>query len=509
LKYGNGSYGIWDSIFGVSLNLHRFSAIPFLCTYYIKVLSSQNISQITIVMSSAYTGQKPRLHLSEIINMSVGFFGIQFGWDLQRANMGRIYENLGANPDEVPILFLAAPLTGLIVQPIIGYMSDRTWHPKWGRRRPYFMLGAILSSIALLFMPHSSALWMAAGLLWILDTCGNIAMEPFRAFVTDKLPDSQVNRGFIMQSLMIGLGGSIASALPWIMRNAFNVANTAEPGFIPENVKWSFYIGAFFFVSSVLYTVFTTKEYPPSDSGFKQKVSGSNSGFVGGVREIMHALTNMPPRMRIISLVQFFTWPGLFLMWFYYTTAVAVNVFGGKDASDPVYAEGADFGSLTLSYYSVITFLFALVLPSIADKLGRKLTHSLCLLCGALGMISVSWVTDKYMLFACMTGVGVAWASILSMPYAMLSGVLPKDKVGVYMGIFNFFIVLPEIIASLGFGWLMKNVLSNDRLLAVQMGGGLMILAALVCYFCIRESRNEKIDEVLATELEISEQRPV
>jgi maltose/moltooligosaccharide transporter len=454
--------------------------------------------------SFAYTGDKPKLSLSQIINMSVGFFGIQFGWDLQRANMGRIYENLGANPDEVPLLFLAAPLTGLIVQPIIGYMSDRTWHPKWGRRRPYFMIGAILSSIALIFMPHSSELWMAAGLLWILDVFGNVAMEPFRAFVTDKLPDSQVNRGFIMQSLMIGLGGSIASALPWMMKNFFGFANTATQGGIPENVRWSFYIGAFFFISAVLFTVFTTKEYPPSNL---KKEPGSGGGFGSGAREIFAALRNMPKRMRIVSLVQFFTWPGLFLMWFYYTTAVAVNVFGGKDASDPVYAEGADFGSLTLSFYSVVTFLFALVLPLIADKLGRKLTHTLCLLCGALGLISVSWVEDKNLLFVSMTGIGIAWASILSMPYAMLSGSLPKDKVGIYMGIFNFFIVLPEIIASLGFGWLMKNVLNNNRMAAVEIGGALMIIAAAICFFFIREGKPGK--EADTIKLEIEEQRPI
>lgn len=460
-------------------------------------------------MSTTYDGVKPKLRLTEIINMSVGFLGIQFGWDLQRANMGRIYENLGANADQVPLLFLAAPLTGLIVQPIIGYLSDRTWHPKWGRRRPYFMIGAILSSIALFFMPQSSTLWMAAGLLWILDTCGNIAMEPFRAFVTDKLPDSQVNRGFIMQSFMIGLGGSIASALPWLMRNVFHLANTAEQGSIPENVKWSFYIGGFFFITAVLYTVFTTKEYPPSDVSYKEKVKESNKGFGAGAREILSALTNMPHKMKLVALVQFFTWPGLFLMWFYYTTAVAVNVFGGTNASDPVYAKGADFGSLTLAYYSVITFLFALVLPKIADRLGRKLTHSLCLLCGALGLISVAWVHEPYMLYACMTGVGVAWASILSMPYAMLSGSLPKDKVGIYMGIFNFFIVLPEIIASLGFGWLMKNVLNNDRLFAVQLGGGMMILAAIVCFIFIKENRQADEDEVLTSKLEIREERSV
>ncbi|QHS56840.1 SLC45 family MFS transporter [Mucilaginibacter sp. 14171R-50] len=447
--------------------------------------------------------ENPKLTITQIINMSVGFFGIQFGWDLQRANMARIYENLGANPDQVPLLFLAAPLTGLLVQPVIGYLSDRTWHPTWGRRRPYFFVGALVSSIALIFMPHSSALWMAAGLLWVLDVFGNITMEPFRAFVTDKLPDSQVNRGFIMQSMMIGLGGSIASSLPWLMNNVFHLTNTAEKGNIPENVKLSFYIGAFFFFASVLWTIFTSKEYPPQDAD-KDKTK-NKTGLAGGIKEIFGALADMPRRMKIVSLIQFFTWPGLFLLWFYYTTAVAVNVFGGKDASDPVYAAGADFGSLTLAYYSVVTFLFALILPKIADLLGRKATHALCLACGALGIISVAWVHDKNMLFLCMTGVGIAWASILSMPYAMLSGSLPKDKIGVYMGIFNFFIVLPEIIASLGFGWLMKNILNNDRILAVQLGGVLMILAAVLCYILIKEPKNT--DAVLTSRLEIEENR--
>jgi maltose/moltooligosaccharide transporter len=249
--------------------------------------------------------------------MSVGFFGIQFGWDLQRANMGVIYDNLGAEADKIPYLFLAAPVTGLFIQPIIGYLSDRTWHPTWGRRRPYFFIGALLSSIALLFMPHSTELWMAAGLLWVLDVFGNVAMEPFRAFVADKLPDSQLNRGFIMQSLMIGLGGSIASALPWILKNLLHVENIAAKGVIADNVKYSFYIGAFFFLSAVLFTVFSTKEYPPSDVGFKEKGKESNKGIGGGVAEILSALKNMPSRMKIIALVQFFTWPGLFLMWFY------------------------------------------------------------------------------------------------------------------------------------------------------------------------------------------------
>jgi maltose/moltooligosaccharide transporter len=458
-------------------------------------------------MSTSFTGVKPRLSLAQIINMSVGFFGIQFGWDLQRANMGRIYENLGAHPEEVPLLFLAAPLTGLIVQPIIGYLSDRTWHPRWGRRRPYFMIGAILSSIALVFMPHSSALWMAAGLLWILDTCGNIAMEPFRAFVTDKLPDSQVNRGFIMQSLMVGIGGSIASALPWIMRNVFAISNTAEKGVIPENVRWSFYLGAFFFLSAVLYTVFTTNEYPPTEEEKKDLEKESKKGFAASVKEIFSALFNMPSQMKRVAVVQFFTWPALFLMWFYYTTAVAVNVFHGVDNNDPVYANGADFANLTLAFYNVVTFVFAFIIPFIADKLGRKLTHSLCLLVGALGLISVSWVEDKNLLFVSMAGVGIAWTSILSMPYAMLSGSLPRNKVGIYMGIFNFFIVLPEIIASLGFKGIMKDVLHNDRMLAIQVGGVLLIFAAILCYTLVKETRKGNEEETI--KLEMEEQRSV
>jgi maltose/moltooligosaccharide transporter len=433
--------------------------------------------------------EKPALNWGQILNMSVGFFGIQFGWDLQRANMGPIYEYLHANADTIPLLFLAAPLTGLLVQPVIGYMSDHTWHPRWGRRRPYFFVGAVISSIALIFMPHSSALWMAAGLLWVLDVFGNVTMEPFRAFVADKLSEKQRTSGFVMQSLMIGLGGCIASALPWMMTNWFHFKNTAASGTIPENVKWSFYIGAFFFFFAVLYTVLTSKEYPPVDLTPKEQAEETKKGLGAGFSEITHSIITMPSRMKALALVQFFTWPGLFLMWFYYSTAVARNVFGAASETDAIYSEGTSFAGLTLAYYNVITFLFSFILPAIANRLGRKQTHSLCLICGAIGLISVAFVTDKNMLFVCMTGVGIAWASILSMPYAMLSGVLPENKIGVYMGIFNFFIVLPEIMASLGFGWIMKHVLHNNRLLAVQIGGVLMLLAALICFMLIREPK--------------------
>jgi maltose/moltooligosaccharide transporter len=424
---------------------------------------------------------KPQLSFWQIWNMSFGFLGIQFGWSLQMSNMSAIYEYLHATPDEIPLLFLAAPLTGLIVQPIIGYLSDRTWHPTFGRRRPYFLIGAILSTTCLIFMPNSSALWMAAGLLWILDTSINISMEPFRAFVADKLPDDQRTRGFSMQSLMIGIGASIASALPWIFKNWFGMGEGVTESGIPLSVKLSFYCGAGAFLVAVLYTVFTTKEYPPSDISLKERASESKKGFGGGASEIFHAIAHMPKRMKQLALVQFFTWPGLFLMWFYYSPAVARNVFGATSETDPLYTKGIEFAGLTLSFYNVVTFLFALSLPYLAWKIGRKFTHALCLTAGALGLISVAFISTPNMLFLSMTGVGIAWASILSMPYAMLSGCLPENKIGIYMGIFNFFIVLPEIIASLFFGWVMANVLDNNRLVAVMLGGILMIVAGLLC----------------------------
>ena len=464
---------------------------------------------MAITASASTSIPKPRLSFTQIFNMSVGFFGIQFGWDLQRANMGPIYEYLKASPDQIPLLFLAAPLTGLIVQPIIGYMSDRTWHPWWGRRRPYFFVGALLSTICLFLMPNSGSLWMAAGLLWILDTSGNIAMEPFRAFVADKLPESQRTSGFAMQSFLIGLGGSIASALPWLMSNLFHVSSSSSTGGIPPSVEFAFYTGAAIFFLAVLYTVLTTKEYPPAILPSKEKVKKTGSGLGGGIKEITDAIKNMPSKMKRLALVQFFTWPGLFLMWFYYNTAVARNIFHAVDTNDPVYTKGIEYGGLTLAYYSIISFLFALLIPSIARKLGRKTTHSLCLICGAIGLISVRFVTQPYELYFCMTGVGIAWSSILSMPYAMLAGALPEDKIGVYMGIFNFFIVLPEIIASLFFGWIMQHWLNNDRMFAVQIGGVLMIIASVICYVLIKENKNENVDEAEAALLEIREERSV
>ena len=423
---------------------------------------------------------KPRLSFWQIWNMSFGFLGIQFGWGLQMANMSAIYEYLGAKPDQIPMLWLAAPLTGLLVQPVIGSMSDRTWG--WlGRRRPYFLVGALLSSAALLLMPNAPSLWIAAGLLWVLDASINVSMEPFRAFVADLLPEEQRTRGFGMQSLFIGLGAVVASALPWLMTNIFHVGiGSGGLGAIPLNVKLSFYVGAAAFLGAVLWTILTTKEYPPEDMAAFQAMKAGRVGVGGGLAEIKDAVLKMPATMRRLAWVQVFTWFGLFCMWLYFPVAVARNVFGAPDESSPLYKAGVEWGGLCFAMYSAVCFAFSFFLPALAARLGRRTTHTLCLLCGAAGLLSVAVIHDQYALFVSMTGVGIAWASILSMPYAILAGSLPPQRTGVYMGIFNFFIVIPEIAASLGFGWVMSHLLDNNRLAAVVAGGIFLALAAVL-----------------------------
>jgi len=417
---------------------------------------------------------------STIWNMSFGFLGIQFGWGLQMANMSAIYEYLGAKPDQIPMLWLAAPLTGLIVQPIIGHLSDRTWSPRFGRRRPYFLVGALLSSCALLVMPNSSTLWMAAGLLWILDASINISMEPFRAFVADLLPPAERTRGFAMQSFFIGVGAVVASALPWMMSNWFGVSGGSASGSIPTTVRLSFYIGSAAFLSAVLYTILTTAEKPPADLAAFEAEKKKHAGIAHGIGEIVTAIRQMPDTMRELALVQVSTWLGLFCMWLYFGPAVATNVFGAPDPSSPLYQKGVEWAGVCFGAYSLVCFLAAFMLPPLAHVTSRKITHALCLLAGAAGLISVAFITNPNMLLLSMVGVGIAWASTLSMPYSILAGSIPAGKTGVYMGIFNFFIVIPEIIASLGFGWVMNHMLHNNRMAAVVAGGVFMALAALL-----------------------------
>jgi maltose/moltooligosaccharide transporter len=438
-------------------------------------------------MSTAYTGTKTKLNFWQIWNMCFGFFGIQFGWSLQMGNMSAIYEFLGASPEEIPGLWLAAPMTGLLVQPIVGYLSDRTWHPTLGRRRPFFLVGAILSSVALFYMPNASAIWMAAGTLWILDSCINITMEPFRAFVADNLDESQQSYGYAMQSMFIGAASFIAGYLPGLLVNWFGVSREKGAGGIPQNIMWSFYIGSAVFLFAVLYTVFKSQEYPPSDPEWKSKKVKNEQGW----KEVIQAIVQMPDAMKRLAVVQFLTWPGLFLMWFYYSTGVANSIFGG----DPItnsdrYTEGLEHANATSAILNLVTFAFSFSIPFWVTKLGKKWTHSICLLLGGVGLISVHFVQTPAWLYLSMGLVGIAWASILSMPYSLLAGVIPQEKMGIYMGIFNFFIVLPEIIAALTFGQIMENYLGNDRLLAVLIGGVLLVLAAAVCLLFVREQKS-------------------
>ena len=422
---------------------------------------------------------RPRLNFRQLFNMSFGFLGIQFGWGLQLANMSAVYERLGAKSDQIPGLWLAAPLTGLLVQPVIGALSDRTWGPL-GRRRPYFLTGAVLASIALFLVPTSTSLFMAAGLLWVLDASINISMEPFRAFVADKLHASQRTAGFVMQSLFIGVGASLANALPFVLGKLGVSGNT--PSGIPLSVKYAFQAGAVVYLVCVLWTVATTSEHPPEDMAAFEAAKRERRGPGPLVAEIVEAVRDMPATMKQLAVVQFITWMGLFCMWLFFVPAVARHVFGATDPQSALYTQGAEWGGLVMAFYSVTCFVVALALPKLAAATSRKVVHAGALVCGGLGLLSVALIHDRYLLILSMVGVGVAWASILSMPYAILSSALPPARFGVYMGVFNFFIVLPEIIASLAFGPLSRTLFGADNpsapLYFVMIGGACMFAAA-------------------------------
>ena len=465
--------------------------------------------------------QKPRLSFWQIWNMSFGFLGIQFGWGLQLANMSAIYAKLGADASKIPILWLAGPITGLIVQPIIGSMSDRTWN--WlGRRRPYFTSGAILSSLALFFMPDAPALWAAAMMLWVLDASINISMEPFRAFVADKLPNEQRTVGFVMQSFFIGIGAAVANSLPEIL-GRFGVSGNAPNG-VPYAVQYAFKLGAAMFLIAVLWTVATSKEYPPDNiEEFRRKrsepcgfqfqasflISGAILGLVVGAARgglvdhhftawhllagaaigatiaavlsgphVSTAIKEMPATMKQLAAVQFFTWLGLFCMWMFFGLATAQQIFHTTDPKSAAFDQGIAFGGRTFAWYSIVCFLVAFVLPVAARVTSRKWVHGLSLVAGGVGLLSTGVIHDQLLWQCTMLGIGIAWASILAMPYAMLSGALPADRMGVYMGIFNFFIVIPEIVASVGLEPIVKNVFGNDPVKVVMLGGASMLIAA-------------------------------
>ncbi|MDJ0595632.1 MAG: MFS transporter [Pleurocapsa sp. MO_226.B13] len=421
---------------------------------------------------------KSKFSFWQLWNMNIGFLGIQFGWGLQMANMSAIFEHLGANADRLPILWLAAPLTGLIIQPIIGNLSDYTW-TFLGRRRPYFLGGAILAFIALFAMPNCSSLLAAAGLLWILDTSANVSMVPFRAFVGDLLPKEQRTKGFAMQSIMVGIGAVSASALPWILSHVFNIDNTTNAlRKIPLTIEISFYIGGVLFLGTVLWTIVTTPEYPPQNLAKFEKLQEARGGVVSSLRETWQTLGKIPVKMQQLARVQFFTWLGIFCFMLYFPPAVARNIFGATSEDSLLYNQGIEWAGICFAVYNVVCIGASFLLPRIAKRFGPPATHSVCLFCGGVSLISILVISNQYILLLAMIGLGIAWSSALIMPYAMLSSSIPPQRRGIYQGIFNFFIVLPEIAASLGFGLVMEYILHNNRLLAVVSAGVFLIIAA-------------------------------
>ncbi len=482
---------------------------------------------------------KPSLSFWQIWNMCFGFLGIQFGFALQNSNVSRIFQTLGASVDDIPALWIAAPLTGLIVQPIIGYFSDRTWNAL-GRRRPYFLAGAVLATLALIAMPNSPALWVAAGLLWILDASINISMEPFRAFVGDQLPPSQRAGGYAMQSFFIGAGSVIASVLPYVLAH-FGVANTAPAGAIPATLKYSFYAGAVVLFGAIAWTIFTTREYPPGElaafddtraapAATRPRARMRNTGAVwsllgaialfvvyrtgtdkqlyllaGGMfaygliqlavstskarnlfTEIVGDLNGMPPTMRQLAVVQFFSWFALFAMWIYTTSAVTAVHFGAKDTIGSAYNDGANWVGVLFAAYNAFAALAAIAIPFMTRRLGLRVSHLINLVLGGAGLISFLVIRDPDWLLLSMVGVGFAWASILSLPYALLSDCVPAEKMGVYMGIFNFFIVIPQLLAASVLGFLLKTFFGNAPINALLIGGSSLIIAGL-CTLLVRE----------------------
>ncbi|MFY8327186.1 MFS transporter [Pseudoalteromonas sp. ZZD1] len=482
---------------------------------------------------------KPDLSFWQIWNMCFGFLGIQFGFALQNGNVSRIFQTLGANVDDIPILWVAAPLTGLIVQPIIGYWSDKTWG-KLGRRRPFFLYGAILTTLSLFIMPNSPTLWIAAGMLWIMDASINVTMEPFRALVGDNLPKKQRATGYAMQSFFIGVGAVVASALPWMMTNWFDIANTAPLGQIPDSVKYSFYFGGVILLIAVGWTILTTKEYSPEQLakfneqdradepqnitntvnftkggiiftvlglavlglvtglslekelyllagglvsfGVIQFIAGAlkaKQATTGGFYQVVNDVFTMPEAMKQLAWVQFFSWFALFAMWIYTTSAVTSFHYGSSDTSSAAYNNGADWVGILFAAYNGFAAIAALCIPIIVKRVGLKLAHAINLILGALGLVSFIVIKDPTLLIWPMIGIGFAWASILSLPYAMLSTSVPSHKMGVYMGIFNFFIVIPQLLAASVLGLILRHFFENQPIYALVLGAVSFVLAAV------------------------------
>lgn len=479
----------------------------------------------------AVGSKKPSVTFFAIWNMCFGFLGLQFGLGLQNANVSRIFQTLGASLDQIPALWIAAPLTGLLVQPLVGYLSDRTW-TRLGRRRPYLLVGALLSSAALLIMPMSPFLWVAAVMLWILDASINTSMQPFRAFVGDQLPLAQRPRGYAMQSFFIGIGAVVASALPWVFEHV-GISNTATAGIVPDTVRFSFFLGAAVLFFAVLWTVFSTAEYPPDQleafddaspelppagapkrgwglvwlilgacgliavwyhGSDKQLYLVGAGALVWGAAlllqrpgepkglfgTIMRNIETMPASMKKLAPVQFFSWLALFAMWIYTTSGVAETFFHSSDPASAAYNEGANWVGVLFAAYNGFAALASLVVPSIARKIGLRWTHLINVWLGGLGLLSFLFIRDPNWLLVSMLGVGFAWASILSLPYAIISDSVPAKTMGVYMGIFNFFIVIPQLVAASVLGFILKIAFHGAPIYALALGGVSFLISGLL-----------------------------
>ncbi len=449
--------------------------------------------------------KKPFLSFWQIWNMTFGFLGIQFGFALQNANSSRILQIYGADVEHLSLFWLAAPLTGMIIQPIVGHYSDRTWC-KLGRRRPFFLVGAILTAIALVLMPNAgiflspdvtykilSPVLIGAGMLMIMDASINITMEPFRALVGDMLPDEQHTTGFSVQTFLIGIGAVVGSWLPSIMNQVFGFSNMAAAGHVADNVKYAFYVGAAVLFLSVLWTIFKTKEYSPAELAEfnkEKECSVCDTKKRSGFMEIMHDIVRMPKIMWQLGLCQFFAWFALYSMWVYTTPAIADHVYNSPDPNSSGYAAAGDKVGELFGIYNFVAMLFALLLIPIARKLGRKMTHSVCLCLGGAGLISLYLLTDTNIMIVSMIGIGIAWASILAMPYAILSDSLPPEKMGTYMGIFNFFITLPQITNGLIHGWIVRNIYSGQTIYALLTGGFFLFFAA-AAVFLVKDKKGK------------------
>jgi maltose/moltooligosaccharide transporter len=423
------------------------------------------------------------LNFWQLINMGLGFFGIQFGWALQIVNTSAIYEYLGANIEQIPFLWLAAPVSGLIVQPIAGYLSDRTWC-FLGRRRPYFLVGAILSSIALILMPNSSNLSMAVTLLWILAISINISLSPFYAFVADLLPEKQQNLGFSLQSFFIGCSSAIAALAPWWFNHVLGISSDVnEEVFIPATVKLSFYLGAVIFLVTVTWTIITTPETPPEEDIFNiQNPLGSEAILAIKWQEISLFFQQMPATMKQLAWVQFFTWLGMFCSILYFPSVVAYHIFGATEENSLLYAQGIEWSGICIAIYNLVCLVFSFLLAKLTEIIDRKLIHFTCLVFGSLSLVSLCLIHDRYLMFFPMICLGMTWASILAIPYAILANSIPSQNMGIYMGVFNASIVIPQIIIALGLGWITINWLGNDPATAIFFGGLSLAIAALLVF---------------------------